>query len=157
MPKSLKIILTFAVLQISLGGCAVHSGSSYTRPEMGRAATVMKGVILALRDVQISGTNSGIGAGAGAGAGAIGGATAGGDAPGAAVGAIAGAVVGGVVGAVSEDALTRAGAVEFIIKQGNGQTVAVVQTNEENLAVGDKVLILRSKKIRIIKDNTPSN
>tara|TARA_B100002003_G_scaffold109293_1_gene101225 strand:- start:366 stop:833 length:468 start_codon:yes stop_codon:yes gene_type:complete len=155
MPKSLKIILTFAVLQISLGGCAVHSGSSYTRPEMGRAATVMKGVILALRDVQISGTNSGIGAGAGAGA--IGGATAGGDAPGAAVGAIAGAVVGGVVGAVTEDALTRAGAVEFIIKQGNGQTVAVVQTNEENLAVGDKVLILRSKKIRIIKDNTPSN
>ena len=122
---------------------------------MGRAATVMKGVILALRDVQISGTNSGIGAGAGAGA--IGGATAGGDAPGAAVGAIAGAVVGGVVGAVTEDALTRAGAVEFIIKQGNGQTVAVVQTNEENLAVGDKVLILRSKKIRIIKDNTPSN
>ena len=73
---------------------------------------------------------------------------------GAVIGAIGGAVVGGVVGAVTEEALTRAGAVEFIIKQENGQSIAVVQTNEDNLVVGDKILILRSKKIRIIKDNT---
>lgn len=114
----------------------------------------MKGVILAVREVEISGTKSGIGAGAGMGAGAAAGAAAGGDPAGAAIGAIGGAVVGGVVGAVTEEALTRAGAVEFIIQQENGQAIAVVQTNEENLAAGDKVLILRSGKVRIIKDIT---
>ena len=154
MPKLNKFICILYTLQVFLAGCAVHSSSNYTRPEMGRAATVMTGVILALRDVQISGTNSGIGVGAGAAAGATGGAAAGGDVAGAVIGAIGGAVVGGVVGAVTEEALTRAGAVEFIIKQENGQSIAVVQTNEDNLVVGDKILILRSKKIRIIKDNT---
>jgi outer membrane lipoprotein SlyB len=154
MSKSNKFIFLLAVLQIFLVGCAVHSASNYTRPETGRAATVMGGTILALRDVQISGTKSGIGVGAGAATGATAGAAAGGDAAGAALGAIGGAVVGGVVGAVTEEALTRAGAVEFIIKQENGQKIAVVQTNEENLVVGDKVLILRSNKVRIIKDNT---
>ena len=153
MPKLNKFICILYTLQVFLAGCAVHSSSNYTRPEI-RAATVMTGVILALRDVQTSGTNSGIGVGAGAAAGATGGAAAGGDVAGAAIGAIGGAVVGGVVGAVTEEALTRAGAVEFIIKQENGQSIAVVQTNEDNLVVGDKILILRSKKIRIIKDNT---
>ena len=144
MPKLNKIIFLLAVLQVCLVGCAVHSPSNYTRPEMGRAATVMTGVILALRDVQISGTKSGVGAAAGAAAGATGGAAAGGDAAGAVVGAIGGAIVGGVIGAVTEEALTRAGAVEFIIKQENGQTIAVVQINEDNLVVGDKILILRA-------------
>ncbi len=109
----------------------------------------------ALRNVQISGTKSGVGAGYGAVAGATAGAAAaGGDAAGAALEAIGGAVVGEVAGAVTEEALTKAGAVEFIIKQENGQKIAVVQTNEENLAVGDKILILRSNKVRIVKDNT---
>ena len=153
-----KIFLTLLVTTIfcsPLVGCAVHSGKSYTRPEMGRAATVMKGVILALRDVKISGTNSGVGTSSGAVAGAIGGAAAGGDAVGAAVGAVGGAVVGGVVGTITEEALTRAGAVEFIIKQENGQTIAIVQTNEQQISIGDKVLILRSNKVRVIKDTTP--
>lgn len=157
MPKLNKFIFFLAVFFIYLAGCAIHPASNYTRPEMQRAATVMDGVILALRDVQISGTNSGVGVAAGVGAGAAAGAAAGGDATGAALGAIGGAVVGGVVGAVTEEALTRAGAVEFIIKQENGQKIAVVQINEDNLAVGDKILILRSNKLRIIKDTTSAN
>lgn len=157
MPKLNKFIFFLVVFFICLAGCAIHPTSNYTRPEMQRAATVMDGVILALRDVQISGTNSGVGVAAGVGAGAAAGAAAGGDATGAALGAIGGAVVGGVVGAVTEEALTRAGAVEFIIKQENGQKIAVVQINEDNLAVGDKILILRSNKLRIIKDTTSAN
>jgi len=124
---------------------------------MGRAATVMSGLIVSIREVHISGTNTGVGSTAGAVAGATAGSQIGGSVEANIIGAVGGAVVGGIVGAIAEGALTEAGAVEFIIKQENGQVISVVQINDENLQEGEKILIIRSNKVRIIRDTANLN
>ncbi|HVJ31617.1 MAG TPA: hypothetical protein VND94_00760 [Terriglobia bacterium] len=149
---------TGPVLALCLLGCAPsNTASTYTEGEIGRAATVMRGTVVAIRQVTIQGDSSG--------AGMVGGAVAGGAAgtmvssnPALAVaGAAGGAVIGGVAGAITEDALRRGGAMEMVIQQENGQTIAIVQTNEEGLKAGDHVMVLRSDKVRIIRDQTTGN
>ena len=154
-----KILTVFAALiALTLSGCyATHSSSTYTRQQMGRAATVSKGVIVSMREVDIQGTNSGVGATSGAAAGAIGGSYAGSGGRGTAVGVIGGAVVGGVVGAVAEGEATKAKATEFLIKEENGDMIAIVQVNDQNLRPKEHVLIMRMDKIRIVRDNTGDN
>lgn len=144
------------VAALSLAACAPrYTNSQYERNDIGRAATVMHGSIIAMREIDVSGTRSGLGATTGAVGGGVGGAVAGGNnIPAAVVGAVGGAVVGGVAGAVVEDEATKGKAIEFIIQQENGQTIAVPQSNEDNLRVGDKVLILRSNVVRIIRDTS---
>lgn len=140
---------------VMVAACApMNTASTYSEGEMGRAATVMKGQILAIREVTVQGDSSGAGAVAGAVAGGAAGSMASGNPALAVAGAAGGALVGGVAGAVTESALRRGGAVELIIQQDNGQTIAVVQTNEEVLKIGDHVLILRSDKARVIRDQT---
>jgi len=121
---------------------------------MGRAATVSKGVIVSMREVDIEGTNSGVGATSGAAAGAVGGSYAGSGGRSTAVGVIGGAVVGGIVGAVAEGAATKAKATEFLIKEENGDMIAIVQVNDQNLRPKEQVLIMRMDKIRIVRDST---
>lgn len=110
----------------------------------------MRGIIISIREVDIQGSSN-AGALAGGTTGAVGGSYVGGDTGSNIVGAVAGAVAGAVVGAATEQSLTQSKASEFIIEQENNQVVAIVQTNEENLTIGDKVLILRSGKARVIK------
>ena len=146
------LVIVFA-MPVGLAACAsVPSGDSYSREQMERAATVMKGRVLALREVKVSGTKSGVGVVAGAGAGGVAGSKIGSGARANILGAILGAVVGGLIGAATEQELAKAGAVEFVIKQEDGQVIAVVQTNEEGLKVGDDVLILRSDRVRVVRN-----
>lgn len=143
---------------LSLAACApLQPTSSYSREQIGRTATVMQGTIIAVRDVKISGTSSGLGATAGVVGGGTAGSYIGGDVRSNILGAVGGAVIGGIAGAAIERAATEAGAVEFIIRQDNGQVVALVQTNEETLTIGEKVLILRSDRVRVIRDRTSEN
>jgi outer membrane lipoprotein SlyB len=141
-------------LVMALSACAPPDSSTYARSDIGRVATVMKGKILSMRSVKLSGTQTGIGAGAGAVAGGVGASGIGGGGRANTVAAVGGAVVGGLAGAVAEEAMTKSMATEFIVQQENGQTVAIVQPNDDNLAVGDKVMILRSGTARIIRDTS---
>lgn len=50
--------------------------------------------------------------------------------------------------------MTRGTATEFVIRQEDGQTLALVQTNDENLRVGDPVLILRGDRVRLTADRS---
>lgn len=143
----------FALL-MALAACSPQGSNTYARSDMGRVATVMKGKILSMRGVNITGTQSGLGAGAGALAGGVGASGIGNGGRSNAVAAVGGAVVGGIAGAVVEETMTNSTAMEFIVQQENGQTIAVVQTNDDQLAVGDKVLVLRSGTARLIRDNT---
>lgn len=147
-----KALVVLSLLMLI--ACAPQGSDTYSTSDMGRVATVMKGKILSMRKVNISGSQSGVGAGAGAIAGGIGASGIGGGVRANAFAAVGGAVVGGVAGAVAEEVMTKSNAMEFIVQQENGQTIAVVQTNDDQLATGDKVLILRSGTARIIKDNT---
>jgi len=145
-------LLLSGVLLFVFGCTTYQTASTYNRNQLGRAATVMSGVVLSLREVNLEGTESGIGAGSGAVVGGTAGSRVGGDVRTNIIGAVGGAVAGGLAGAAIESGVTQGKAIEFIIKQDNGQTFAVVQSNEENLKSGDRVLILRSDKVRIIRD-----
>ena len=65
------------------------------------------------------------------------------------LGAIGGAVLGGVVGSAIENGASQSQAVEFIIREDSGQTISVVQTNEEDFRPGERVILTRGARTRI--------
>jgi outer membrane lipoprotein SlyB len=141
----------FIIVLIS-SGCSLHSGSTYDQSEMGSPEYFKKGVILSVRDVEIKGTESGAGAVAGASVGGLAGSTLGGNTATKALGALGGAVVGGLLGLGTEDLITSGSASEFIIQPDKGEPYAVVQVNDEDLKSGERVLIMDSGKVRIVRD-----
>ena len=144
----LIIVIVFLIFT----GCSLHSGSRYDLSELGSPEYFKKGVILSVRDVEIKGTESGVGAIAGATAGGLAGSSLGGNTATRALGALGGAVVGGLVGHGAEEIITSGNASEFIIQPLEGEPYSIVQVNDEKLKVGDKVLILDSGKLRIVRD-----
>jgi len=151
-----RILISILLVAVVSGCLKPQGASTYTRQQMGRTASVAEGTIISMREVDIAGTASGTGSGAGAAAGAVGGSYAGGDARTAVLGAIGGAVVGGVAGAVAESEITKTKATEFLIAMDNGDKIAIVQMNDENLKVGDNILMLKSDRVRIVRDPTKS-
>ena len=151
MYRKLLNLILFGFIFINLG-CSLHSGSTYDRSEMGSPEYFKKGVILSIRDVEIKGTESGAGAVSGAVVGGLAGSTLGGDTALGALGALGGAVVGGLLGHATEDLITSGSATEFIIQPDKGEPYAVVQVNDEELKAGERVLIMDSGQVRIVRD-----
>jgi outer membrane lipoprotein SlyB len=151
MYKKITIIFLISLLS-GISSCSLHSGSTYERNEMGSPQYFKKGVIISVRDVEIKGTESGVGAVAGASAGGLAGSTLGGNTATRVLGALGGAVIGGVVGHATEDVITSGDASEFIIQPDEGEPYAVVQVNDEELKAGERVLIMDSGKVRIVRD-----
>ena len=150
--KTTLLLLIFTLSGFS--GCSLHSGSTYNRNEMGSPQYFKKGVIVSVRDVEIKGTESGAGAVAGATAGGLAGSTLGGNTATRVLGALGGAVIGGVLGHTTEDIITSGGASEFIIQPDEGEAYAIIQVNDEELKPGEKVLIMDSGKVRIVRDQS---
>ena len=144
----------FLLVILVLSGCSLHSGSTYERSEMGSPEYFKKGVILSVREVEIKGTESGAGAVAGATAGGLAGSSLGGNTATRALGALGGAVVGGLVGTATEEIITSGSASEFIIHPDEGEAYAVVQVNDEELKAGERILIMDSGKVRVVRDQT---
>ena len=111
---------------------------------MGSPNFFKKGIILSVRPVIIKGTESGVGAAAGAGVGAIAGSTLGGNRATRALGGLGGAVLGGVIGHKAENMITGGDASEFIVQPDRGDPYSIVQVNNEELKVGERVLIIES-------------
>ncbi len=153
MYKKTTIFFLISLLS-GIAGCSLHSGSTYERNEMGSPQYFKKGVIVSVRDVEIKGTESGAGAVAGASAGGLAGSTLGGNTATRVLGALGGAVIGGVVGHATEDVITSGDASEFIIQPDEGEPYAVVQVNDEELKPGERVLIMDSGKVRIVRDQS---
>jgi len=152
-----KTIILILILVGILSGCSqrsLHSGSVYGSEEMGSPAYFKKGIILSVRDVVIKGTESGVGVAAGAATGGLAGSTLGGNTATRALGGLGGAVIGGIVGHKAENIITGGDASEFIVQPDKGDPYAIVQINKEELKVGERVLIIESGKLRIVRDNT---
>lgn len=152
-----KIIILILILVGILSGCSqrsLHSGSVYGSEEMGSPTYFKKGIILSVRDVVIKGTESGVGVAAGAAAGGLAGSTLGGNTATRTLGGLGGAVIGGIVGHKAENIITGGDASEFIVQPDKGDPYAIVQINKEELKVGERVLIIESGKLRIVRDNT---
>ena len=149
-----KRMIPFLLFFGILGGCSLHSGSTYESGEMGAPAYFKKGVILSVRDIKIKGKESGVGAIAGATAGGLAGSTIGDNTATKVLGGLGGAVIGGIVGNTAENLITGGNASEFIIQPDEGDPYSLVQVNDENLKVGERILIMESDKLRIVRDNT---
>ena len=111
----------------------------------------------AVAAINVAGSNSGIGTVAGAGAGAVAGSALGHKTRTNILGAIGGAVLGGIIGHGVEDIATRGKATEFVVQRADGSTFAVVQTNEDNLQPGERVLVVSGDKTRLTRDTNTYN
>ena len=142
--------LFLSALIFSQTNCSLHSGSIYDREEMGQPQSFIKGVIISVRDVSIKGTQSGVGIISGAVTGGLAGSKVSGDQTKSAIGAI----VGGLVGAKAEELVMQDNASEFVIQPDIGEPFISIQVNEENLRSGERVMIINSDKMRIVRDQT---
>jgi outer membrane lipoprotein SlyB len=137
---------------LAVGACAPrNTNTTYTSADIGRSAEVSYGVIVSMRPVTIQGGRTGIGTLGGAAAGATAGSFIGGDPRMHILGAIGGAIVGGLAGTAVESSATTGQAVEFIIREDTGQTISVVQTNEEGFQPNERVVLTRGARTRIAR------
>lgn len=151
-----KIFLILAVVLVAACTNTNNTNTTYSASEVGQAADVTEGKIISMRSVSLKKDNV-VGTAGGAVAGGALGSQIGGNDGVAVAGAVGGAIIGGLIGNEIEGGISNNQAVEFIVRKSNKKTIAIVQTNEENLKVGDNVLIIdssknRGGKIRLTKD-----
>lgn len=138
------------LLATSLAACVpVRTNTVYVTGDIGREARIEYGVIVSMRDVQVQGRPTGVGTLAGGAAGAVAGSLIGGGARAHVLGAVGGAIIGGLAGSAIEQGASVGYAVEFIIREDSGQTISVVQTNEEDFQPGERVLLTRGARTRL--------
>ncbi len=145
-PLAVALSLTFGLV-----ACApTNTNSTYTSQDIGRTASISYGVIVSMRDVEVQGRPTGVGTLGGAAVGATAGSLIGrGDPRANIVGAIFGAIVGGVAGNAIERSASTGAAIEFIIREDDGQTISVVQTNEDGFRPGERVVLTRGARTRL--------
>ncbi len=137
-------------LLAALAGCApAYTNSTYAAPQIGQAAPVSYGVIVSMRPVVVRTPNNGVGMLAGAAAGGAAGSFIGGDPRSNILGGIGGAVVGGLLGNAIQNQVSTGQAVEFLIREDNGQLISVVQTNENGFVPGQRVAIIHGPETRL--------
>jgi len=148
--KSLLPMLGALALIAAVPACAPqNTGSTVSARSLGGAASVSFGTIVGSRPVTVAGGGSGIGTLGGAAAGGIAGSFIGGDWRSNALAGIGGALLGGLAGTAVERGVSSGTAIEFIVREDRGNDIAVVQTNEEALQVGDRVVISRGDRVRL--------
>lgn len=140
------------LLVAGLAACApANTNTTYSSADVGRTASVTYGQIVSMRGVNVQGGQTGVGTLGGAALGGVAGSFIGGGGRMNALGAIGGAIVGGIAGTAVENSASSGNAVEFIIREDSGNTIAVVQTNEENFRPGDRVILTRGARTRIAR------
>jgi outer membrane lipoprotein SlyB len=154
-PRSLPWRVLMAALVVLaplvLSACTgTPANSTYSGMGVGRTASVTYGTIVSMRNVVVQGGSSDVGTFGGAALGGVAGSFIGGNSfRGNILGAIGGALLGGLAGNVAESSLNKGEAIEFIIRQDDGSTISVVQTNENNFRPGQRVAIIRGERTRL--------
>jgi len=141
--KSVLVLCVFA----ALSACAKQDGQNqYSHKDVGQSTLTDFATVISVREVGITGENTGagglVGAGVGAGAGSYIGSGSG-DAWAIAGGALAGAVIG----AMAEQAAADRTGYEYVLTKENGQTVTIVQNQNKGdrlLQAGERVMVQTS-------------
>ena len=137
-------------LATGLAACApVNTNSTYGTGDIGRTANISYGVIVSMRTVQVQNRGTGVGTLGGAAAGAAAGSFIGGDPRSNIIGAIGGAIIGGIAGTAIEQGVSSGVAVEFIIREDSGQTISLVQSNEDQFRPGERVVLTHGARMRL--------
>jgi outer membrane lipoprotein SlyB len=145
--------LSAFVACLVLIGCTRNiSPDSYAVGSVGQVNRAVRGVIISVRQVNISGSQSGAVGAAGAAGGAVAGSAIGGGTRENILGAIAGAVIGGIAGSAIEEGSTRQQGMEYVVEAQNGSLITVVQGINPTLSVGAKVIVLYGTRTRVIAD-----
>ena len=141
--KLFQAALVISSTALLLAGCQNPSRNAYKYDEVGKTSAVSFGTVLATRQIDIIGQNTGVGAGVGAVAGAGAGSYAG-----AGSGNIwatgAGLIAGAAVGAIAEQGLSNRKGTEYTVILETGITLTVAQeapAEERTLNVGERVMV----------------
>jgi len=146
----MPIAAALALLALVPACAPTNTGNTFSRGAMGVPATVSYGTIVGARPVSVQGSSGGVGTVAGAVAGGVAGSFIGGDWRSNALAGIGGAILGGMAGNAIDRGVSQGQAVEFFVRPDHGgQDIAVVQTNEEQLQVGDRVVIASGDRTRL--------
>jgi outer membrane lipoprotein SlyB len=140
-------------LAAGVAGCGPdYSPNTYASNAVQQANKVDQGVVVGVRQVDVSasgtvGTVTGAAAGGIAGAQVASGATS-------AFTALGGSLVGGIAGAAAEHATSDTTAFEYIVRKTNGDLLSVTQKDEVPLTIGQKVLVIAGNQARVVADYT---
>lgn len=118
-----------------LSGCATQGQSRYSFQDVGRASTVEFGTVVASRQVDIKGQNTGVGGVIGGTAGGLAMSNVGGG-TGNVAAILGGILVGAAIGAMTEQAASDRVGIEYTITLANGKTITIVQEQ----AAEDRIL-----------------
>ena len=137
-----------------IAGCGPdYSPNTYSTASVQQANKVDKGVIVGVRQIDVTAPGM-LGAATGAAAGGVVGANTPGGGLTTAFGAIGGGLIGGIVGSAAEHATSDTTAFEYIVRKPNGDLVSVTQKDAVALAVGQHVLVIAGNQARIVPDYT---
>lgn len=147
-PLISKALAVAGILMAASGltACQNPNQNRYSYQDVGRASVVEFGAVVAVRQVDITGRNTGLGAGVGGAAGGIAGSTIG-RGSGNAAAVLGGVVIGAIAGAVVEQAMADRTGLEYTVTLANGKTITIVQEqgpSDRVLAPGERVTIQAS-------------
>lgn len=153
-----SLALSFVIVSGSLlvlPGCHQnYSPNTYAANAAQEEATVLRGVIVGVRQVLISADGT-IGAATGGAVGGVAGSQVAGGPVGTALGAIGGTLVGGISGAAAAQAVANTKGWEYIVQEDGDKLVSVTQTSKIALPIGLHVLVISdSQQARIVPDYT---
>jgi outer membrane lipoprotein SlyB len=146
--------ISLVVALLSVAKCSPDiSPDTYSLGAVQQAAKVDRGIIIGLRQIDVSASPDAATA-TGAAAGGIAGSQAPGGGVGAAMGALGGTVIGGIVGTAAGHAAADTTAYEYVVRETKGDLVSVTQKDAKPLPIGQKVLVIAGKQARIVPDYT---
>ncbi len=142
-----------AVLGAALAGCGPsYSPNTYATDAVQQAAKVDPGIVVGVREVDISASGT-TGALVGGAAGGIAGSQVGEGAE-KAFTTLGSTLVGGIAGSTAEHVISDAQAYEYIVREPKGDLVSVTQKDKVPLVIGQKVLVIAGKQARVVPDYT---
>ena len=147
--KNMKKIMCLATA-LMIGACTSNIDSNhYTTSNVGTATAARPCTVVSVRQVTVQSDN-GAGGLVGAGLGGVAGYAIGGDKTAHLLGAIGGATLGGIAGNAAQDALSKQGAYEYVVRLDNGQMMTLSQGQDVLLAQGQRCLLLSGNPARLI-------
>ena len=155
-----RLTLVVCALSVLLTGCARQiSPNVYSESHVGEASHSYRGVVVAMRDVEIEGKeklqDNALGLiGGGIAGGVLGNQFGGGHGNTAAT--AAGALAGAIGGTFLQKELEKQSGVEYTVELASGEMRTIVQGPEPRFGVGQRVLLMISYegRSRIVADNT---
>ena len=139
--KMKKIMCLATALLMSACTSNINS-DHYTTSSVGMATAARICTVVSVRQVTVQSEN-GVGTLFGAGLGGVAGSAIGG------LGAIGGALAGGIAGGAAQDALSKQGGYEYVVKLENGQLMTLTQGQDVLLSPGQRCMLLSGNPARL--------